>query len=392
MRSSPFRCSTSLLLMLAYTLTASFLVNHPVLAATERTNSKANQSQAKLEDKKFSGSWKAAIGGESYEEGVDKAEAASFNLNASGKYQLTDWLSLIADGKARFYSSQIQARFRDTFGGSNLFLNKFVVQAKPWRYLTLQAGAINQGELDLPLLISNRAFPGLREQLSYRHDFFEGFLMAQQTMPTSSSFNSNRSEVEETPTFFSETLGARFTLTPGLKLTTKATHFAFNNLPAVTAFDSGKIGNTTSGFLAPNSQFLYEFNGYALSGSIDYEHNELFSAGVGGMFVENSKAATASSRGQLLHAEMAARFYNVIFKPRFEMFFNESDTAPAAYNSGRYGHNNREGQSLSLETVFPEWGFKISARATNAKTINPNAFQNDLTAYEISLETIRARF
>lgn len=354
------------------------------------SNSSAETSATGSSPTRFSGAWQVSIGGRSYTEGLDKADAATFSIGADAVYRLNKWVKLSADGEAVFYSSQVQARFKESSDSNKIYLNEFVVEFKPLEFLTFQAGAVNQGFLQAPLLVNDRAFPGLRE--TFHIEALNMTITAQQTIPTSTSFNSNRSDLESTPTFFTETIETKWQLFPSMLVSAFITHYSFSNLPSVVAFDSGKLGNTTSGFLAPNSEFFYDFDGFVVGGEAVYKLNSTIAINFGGTFMENTKASTASNRGQLLEAGLRLKFSDIILKPRAELFFNESDTSPAKYNSGRYGHNNRKGESFSLRTEFPQWGFQLQARMTNSNLINSNAFQNDLTSYEVSLETIRATF
>ncbi|NUM89249.1 MAG: hypothetical protein HUU37_08610, partial [Bdellovibrionales bacterium] len=79
--------------------------------------------------------------------------------------------------------------------------------------------------------------------------------------------------------------------------------------------------------------------------------------------------------------------------PRFELYRNEADSAPAYYTSAAFGHNNRKGTGAVLRLSFERAKLDVVARAYRSKLIEPRTFQRDNFKYaEILLETPYAPF
>ena len=63
---------------------------------------------------------------------------------------------------------------------------------------------------------------------------------------------------------------------------------------------------------------------------------------------------------------------------RFEYFYNNSDSAPAYFNSEIYGHNDRKGFLMELKSFFPKGNFELGFRYVLSDSIQQNVINSSL--------------
>lgn len=340
---------------------------------------------------RFSGDWALGVGGESFSEGQDEGTMVGFVFQPRITYKLTEKFDLYANGKLQMVTSQLQTRFNDS-RSSGILPYEVAARLRPVESLELKAGALSQGFLNAPLLITGRAFPGMSQTLKYgdKKNYFR--LIGSQTIPTSNSFSTKRVEKEKTPFFFTETLQGGIELAKSVELTGFASHYQFKDLPAVVAFESNRWGNTVSGDLPGSSYFHYDFEGWVGGGEACYCQLEAFKLRVGGYMVENTKADPTFNRGQEFFIRSDMGLLGTVVSPYYLQFFNESDTAPARYNSGARGHNNRKGSGFGLEVFFRPYNFRIVAEYMRSDVINANSSQEELESMLVKVETLYVDF
>jgi len=336
---------------------------------------------------RFSGEWALGIGGESFSEGQDEGTMVGFTLQPRLTYSFTDNFDMYASGKLQLISSQLQTRFNDS-RQSGILANEVVVRLRPLEILEFKAGALGQGYLATPLLITDRAFPGISETLRFgsKQNYFR--LIASQSIPTFNSFSTRRVEKEKTPFFYTETLQGGFALGKDFELSVTSSHFRFFDLPAVVAYESSRWGNTVFGDIPGNSYFAYEFEGWTVGGEICFCSLDKFKLRAGGYRIKNIKAEPTFNRGQEFFLSSDMEFSGLVVSPYYLQFFNEADTAPARYNSGSRGHNNRKGVGFGLKVLFRPYNFRIVAEYIRSDVINPSFVQENLGSIQLKVETL----
>lgn len=370
-----------------------------VFAAEKGSNSmrtsvvSLSQDDADFFKERWSGEWWVGSLMHNFSEGKDEGTAAAVKLGSKVNYRLTPWMRFKAEGEARFYGGRIQTRYDDDVYDSFLRLREGVVGIGDPELFEVQIGAVNQSYLQNELLVSRRrAFPGVKEEIVVGNKTAKFNFFAQQVVPTSRSFNTERAEREKTPTLLTET--AKLTWVPQELFETEVhvTHFRFNNLPSVIAFESGQLGNSIRGDLAPESQFMYSFEGFSLGTEFCLCLSGAMKFRVGGKWLQNSQAPTTANRGQLLYLEPEIAWRDVAVRPRLSTFFNESDTSPAAYNSSYLGNNNRKGILAELVMEFKRYGFNIELEYVQSSLINNDPYQFDRQSVYLAVETHHVAF
>ena len=133
----------------------------------------------------------------------------------------------------------------------------------PFEFRELRGGAINQGYLNSPMLVSGRrAFPGFQAILSHDFENIRAELSVEQVVPTSYSMNLDREDKEETPFFQTQSLQFKGKSLKLIEWSVTGGHFGWSNIPDKVAYESSLQGNSVIGSESvAGSQFKYDFDG-----------------------------------------------------------------------------------------------------------------------------------
>jgi len=241
---------------------------------------------------------------------------------------------------------------------------------RPWSFLKLEAGAINQNRNSSPLLTWNTAFAGALEEVRFG-DFL---LRAQQAVPNNNILARRVGGIDEgTPMFFMETAGFD-RKTDDYRLRLEASMFAYEGLSGQVAAVSRDFGNSANNLSERNAQFIYGFRGYNLSGEYVQHFGKDWLVSLEGQYLFNDRAPEGRNTGTL--GLLGIGRDSLVVKVGH--FRNESDTSPAFYNARMYGHNNMQGSIVSLQggTFESEYFYRLSF--IDAKLIDTNPLQADM--------------
>lgn len=345
---------------------------------------------------KFDGTWQLWTGLLGYSEGVNDEFSARFKIKSEGRYRLAPHLDLRGHGEIKINQSRIQTQVEGDESKNRFQLEEFVLDFQPTLYFAIEGGAINQKFLGAQILVKDSAaFPGLKEIFKWDFPSVSFSVITQQTVPTSTSFDDNRIEKEETPKFFTETLLTQVEASDRLKLEGSFTHYRFENLPSVVAYQSRRFGNTAIGGSKGNSQFSYQFDGHLFGSKVlyDFSNCECTYVKAGGYWLRNNKAPKAHNLGQIIYAGGGYQVHsNLLLKVKHTRFFNEYDTSPAYYNHANWGHNNRVGSESQIDFDFLKWGFSLAMVYERSDLINEQAQRDHLEVYQVFLETHHVEF
>jgi hypothetical protein len=335
--------------------------------------------------------WKMGLNGQSFatQDGREQVQAAGVGLGGKFGVRLLSMLTFRGEAAINLYSAQAQSRFGDNAPASGFTLKEALVQMRPVEEFSVSAGTIDQGHLQMPLLVSSRAFPGALERLRIGGDLLSVEVKAQQTVPTSMSLSTKTVESEKTPSFLSETLVLTSKPHSLLELKANGSLFHFRDLPSAVASASDVQGNTVIELGPSSSQFAFPFEGWTAGGSARLEPLSAFAVAAGVQLLQNHQAPQGYRNGQLVFGELELQLpREMSLKPRAEVFFTESDSAPAFYNSSEYGHNNRRGFAAELALVLRRDRFRIGARYVDSDVLVANAYQSRQQYVMVNLETL----
>ena len=250
---------------------------------------------------------------------------------------------------------------------------------EPFEFIEISAGAINQGEYNSPLLLTNTAFLGAQLELSY--DFTEEhslFFKFEHAIPNNINLAQRIGIVESgTPIFTMSTVGLEMTGNL-LSLNLQGMKWSFTNLSTDTAFQSQFLGNSVSGGGQLNSDFIYSFSGYNAAGNLELMFSDSFGLTFDGQFLLNDKAPDDRNVGTLAYAGLVLGKW----RPYVGTFRVESDSSPAFYNTQITGHNNQEGNIIGLDYGYrpsysKEQSFSAKIEYVDSTPLEVTAFQSD---------------
>ncbi|RYZ70545.1 MAG: hypothetical protein EOP05_13155, partial [Proteobacteria bacterium] len=286
----------------------------------------------------ISAGWRVGLEGQNFSNEKEQARTAGLGLRGDIRYGLLPSLEMRAEAGVSLQSGYAQSRFGDNTPRSGLDLREALVQWKPVSRVTLQAGAINQSHVEAPLLVAGQPFPGVTERLLLGTKQFNVELKAEQAVPTSTQLSAKTVEAETTPTFMTEMLTARAKVTNRVTLSAHGLHYAFRSLPTTVAAASELFGNTVTPLTGKTSAFTYEFDGYGYGGGVNVLMSRTLSWNLDGQILQNTKAPASYGAGQILTSGFTIGLPgDVDLKPQAEMFYAESDVAPAFYNGSDRG-------------------------------------------------------
>jgi hypothetical protein len=321
---------------------------------------------------------------------TEQAQTAGFGVTGQFEHQLVDDLKIRVRAEGKFESGHAQSRFGDNTPQTGIFLQEAVLAYKPFSFLALDGGAIDQSYLKSALLIDKHTFPGAMEKVLIGDRKLGAEFQFEQAIPTSTTLTTETEGQEETPTFMAQTLTLQAEPTRSWFMQVYGTHYQFNNLPSKVANDSELYGNTMGVDVGLNaSSFLFQFDGWLAGAETSVRILPSWKIGMGAQYLQNMKAPTGFNAGSMAFLDSTVSitpFVDIV--PRGEIFFLESDVVPGAYNSSDFGHNNRDGYAADLDFVFKKSKFKIGARYVNANLINPNDSQSAQQTILLKLETL----
>lgn len=364
------------------------------LRAQEISTSKIEVPEKTATPRKLTGSWNFKLGGLTVEEGKDETAAAALYFNIHFDYVFAPWLRAHVSPALNLFSSRVQERYDDDSTESRIWLPEGYLAAMPSDYLEFHAGALNQGFLGSSMLLSSlRSFPGAKVILKAGDKkSFEASLIAQETVPTSHSLNTEREQEEKLPEFQTQSLVLAGAVGEAFKWQASGGHFRFSNLPAKVVYESRRIGNVGVGENVPGNRFTYEHRGWFGTGELCFCFIPRVGLNLEVQGIHNTEAPDNAADAYLLGIGPDIDLGDYALELRYERYFIESEATVAYYNKSRFGHTNRDGDHLEATLRFKKEEFALFAEVYNSEPINVDPNQKDLQVYFIGVESNNAAF
>ena len=340
--------------------------------------------------------WKLRFDAQSLETDDNiQSQLAGATFGLRFRYKIIDSVELRAKANLTLESGRSQDLFGDQEPGSGIYPREFLLRWGLYQdFVSIDTGLIQQtlSQSD-PLFISNLAFPGVAENFEYRWGRNSIGLYLQQTIPSSYTRSARVAEREDIPYYYTETLKAMLGWNKFGFITGEVSHFRYENLPAIVAFDSFLYGNTV---LAPdqtNGRFLYGFDGFRtrLGGEQKFSRNL-----AGQLFwttIINNAAPSDAGESQSFYGSLSYDVGRWIVSGHYRNFFIESDAVPGSYNSHLLGHNNRIGNAYSFDLESKDWGVRFRGQFVQSDLLNESNIrvdgiqQNNQQSFYFSVET-----
>ena len=324
--------------------------------------------------------WKLRFDMQSLEtEDNNQSQIAGATFQTKFRYKLLKNVRFKAKANLSLESGRSQDIFGDQEPGSGVYPREFLVEWKVWKkYFALQAGLLQQKLTYLePLFISNLAFPGVLEKFRIGSDTTFAAVYLQQAIPSSYTRSTRVSERENVPYFYTESLYGQLGLGKRGFLFGNVTHYRYENLPAIVAYDSFIFGNTVEAPNQNNARFVYEFDGFFtyLGGEAKLSNSLSFQGWWN--TIRNTEAPVEAGEAQSYNALIANDFGRWNVSLNYKNFFIESDAVPGAYNSHIHGHTNRIGQTYGFGIESKDWGVIFRGSYTEADLLNQSRVRFD---------------
>ena len=242
-------------------------------------------------------------------------------------------------------------------------------EIRPVERFNLQIGSINQDYLNSPLLVSDRGFLSALIAYSYIKERYEVQTVLQQSMPSVVNSFKRYNEIAKAPSFSSLFTYGEWLPSDYYSFKGHVTGFYFANLPSFIAHQSKNYGNTIVGTRS-SADFAYSYYGFNfdLSSQIRIIPEVYLSFGYNGLM--NLDAPFEKAWGERVYGVLDMDFWKFAkIYSRVEYFYNNSDSAPAYFNSEMYGHNDRTGFLMELKSFFPRGNFELGFRYVLSKPI-----------------------
>jgi hypothetical protein len=323
--------------------------------------------------------------GFNYDEGQDESQVVLFSIRPRGRVEFTNYFGFRFDVGVNLTSSRDQTRFQNP-NLNFLNLRQASGYVKYKEHFDLRIGAISQDHLDNPMLIAERGFPGAYLSTGLKTKYFLFRPKAMYAIPTSSSFENDRSEEEAVPSLTTYGVEASVKPVKWLLFKTNVNQFTFRDLPSVVAFRSNRLGNSVIGTDPSESFFRYEFLGVSYVNLLSLKYTKKFEQRFHSIFVDKQGAPSDRGRTQKLGTSWYFKFPSLTVRPAFVSFYSESDSVPAFYSEFLFGGANREGEGAALEVDFKRLGVKVKAQYVQAREIEDDPLQNDVNIYSLHLE------
>ncbi len=361
----------------------------------------------KKERKIFYGKWKIISGAQVLNSEDNSLNRFSLfgNVKSTLKFHKRFYFkSLLGVG---LHSFQGQDQFQKE-PGNNVSLLEGLLVFKPTTNSYLSMGAVNQRTFHNSFLSysHHRAFPGFMEKVNFNPTRNSKIsIKAQQVIPSSYSFSSQRTEKEVQPSLLSEFAEFNY----GKKnywnksklkfhLSARAGFFKYTNLPAVVAEASRTSGNLVEG-IGALARFKNGFEGWTTSGRLDMPIGDKQLITLSGETIKNDKAPFDVSKAQILVAKYGIKVSDLVLSPEIQYHYIERDSMVGAYMPGSFVSTNNEGISLFMSFNFTKLGFRILSGYRSLHPLiettssNSNVFQQENEEiYELRLETDYASF
>ena len=344
--------------------------------------------------------WKIASGLNMFFEtgkSVVRESRLPFEMGVHGrfKWEFSDFLSIHAEGLvlARRGFQQSFLEREDLKDGVN-FSNFYYKIKTPLKLfaspLIFQFGIINQEFLKAPFLLTDTSFTGLlaKSVFSFNENSRLSFFL-QGAIPYNAEHLFVRPDQlnKAWPFFLSSSGFLDWDDLWGFKIGESLTFFYMDNLTPEIADKSQTYGNTVDSFDA-SSRFEYGFAGLYNSFSLSRKFLNRWIVGIKWDHISNFLAPKDSNMGDKIQASLYHDYRDFMeLGLAVEYFRNESDSSVAYFSSENYGHNNRRGIRLKLQSHLYSSGLTFQAIYTYMNPIQKKTWMGRINSFSLILKS-----
>ena len=292
-----------------------------------------------------------------------------FDAKMYGKvdWKFSDSLSIYSEGLLLGRHGSIQSVYQREYRSEGFNLLEIFLKYDYNSHFKIKFGSLYQNFLDAPLLVKDKTFPAFQEIVSFSLPWdVTGQLIFQQAIPNNMDEDIQYfSQLTNTPFFFTGSLFLETKSHPQLfysNVEDKLTFFYFTPLPPTVARIGHRDGNSVSGD-GSDAGLKFPFIGVHNNINWQFPIKDSWVVELGWDYLHNFGAPKTYNTGGRIYASLYHDFLELMeLKVRGEIFGNQSDASVAFYNSWKYGHNNRQGAGLRLESHFYQSGLTVGGR------------------------------
>ena len=345
------------------------------------------QAAAPPSESGLSARFTAGLRGSFFEDAFNRDSLSAVYFKLSAEQELLENLDGNAEVQTVFEQGTSQGLAnRNTRRSTGFYLRDAKIFYTPLKWMSLQAGAIDQAGLHSQLLVASQPFPALRQRIRL-HCSETGCteLVTQQAIPTSQTLSSRAVEKEALPGFFSGSFATGYNLSELSRFRFVTGYYHFQRLPQTVAGESCDLGNSVSSCL-PNAQFLYGFSGVqsklslwlALSSGFTWT-NEI-------EYLQNFDAPAGRAQGYKLGSGFILRTSaSSTLQVGAAYIEKQSDVAPSFYSNWLLEGNRRIGLGEVLWRHLPT-NLALKLRVADSTPLAENGFQQRMTNVMFSME------
>ena len=350
----------------------------PLSYGTEKINAQADSIKVKiikeLEEAPstvFESFWKSRFRIYNFSDRSAEDTIFSTELYAKLNWYLLDSFSIHTEGLAIGRNGFTQSIYdrSDRHKGFHFIAGFFKWQVLP--YFNFKFGNIKQDFLDAPLLVTDKTFPSLIETFELVNSkSLKVSLLLQQAIPSNATESIQReAQIIKTPLFLTTSIFVD-QKNNFFNFKNKLTGFYFSKLSPAIA-DQGRIYGNTINFTRYDSRFKYRFLGVYNKSYLRVPLSGRWIGEIGADFIYNFLAPDTFNQGEKFYLSFYYDFYDLMeIRVLSEYFANQSDTSVSYYNSEMYGHNNRVGGGISLQSYFYKSGLRFQIDYKHTRPIN----------------------
>ena len=311
--------------------------------------------------------WKAHIEASMLRNNESRERLMKVRLHGQFDLELSPSLTAKFEPYLVMTEGEIQSRF--TRAESVIEMRQGFLNWSYWEGSSFQLGAINQSYLNAPLLVANHAFLSALAGHLHIKDNYEVQTILQLSMPSTVNNFRRYSEIADTSYLTSLFVYGEWLPSHYYSFRGHVTGFHFTQLPAFMAYESKLYGNTVTG-VGSSARFAYSYYGtnFDISSQFKVHRSTYVSLGYNGILNIGAPMDRAWGERIYIVTDSSVGSWFKLYS-RMEWFYNNSDTAPAYFNSEVYGHNDRKGILVEVKTFLPKGNFEIGARFVRSEPV-----------------------
>jgi hypothetical protein len=330
------------------------------------------------------------LGSHTLQSGPTSGTIAGAEISADWHRQFRPELSADLALDLFIETGAMRARYNEEFAPRQFArLRQASLAYQPFSWAVLGAGAQDQSVFGSKLLFQRQSFPALTQSFTHKIGKFSLGARLEQSI---ASDTSNRQPWGNwptgLPTFFIEQIHGQWNFSEAAHVSASLGHFAYRNFSGPSSFQAQFLGNTVNGTAAADARFVYAYQGFVGGFAVQSPEWGIFSIQNQSEVVWNHEAPSGKNLG--FRARLSPQWRlgaGTALLFHAEYFQVQSDATLALYQPREFGHTNRNGFLVGVETRFTDPALKIAAEWIESKPLIDQPWQSPMSWLQLTLKT-----